>query len=294
MKSTDVQEVYDDQYAQTYNSRFLTRPETAANVDFELGLIRKLLGPNSRWLDIGCGTGYFLSQFQDVTRAGMDLSPAMLTQASASNPDALFFRQGDFRQPVPEWQSQWSLISCMWAAYSYVESVQEVEQVVANMVAWTRPGGAIFIPVIDLDDLRYLSLPYEEEAGVFGGRLFITSCNWTWLEPGTGKTHHHLVAPQAAHFAELLAPYFEDVTIIRYPAVAPYPNPRKVVIATGRHAPGDARPPAVIKGAEPLPVRHLSPAALPIHQLVTELGNRLRPGHIWRALQHRIIGLRSS
>lgn len=302
MKSAEVLHVYDSEYAQAYNDRFLLLPHTKINVDFELDLLREHLSPEARWLDIGCGTGYFLSQFAGVPRAGYDLSPAMLARARAASPDALFFREGDFRHAVPEWQEQWSLVSCMWAAYAYAESVKEIEQVVANMIAWTKPGGTVFIPVLDLEDLRNVPISYYEDDDLFNGSLLITSCSWTWTERDTGKTHEHLVSPHVGHFAHLLAPHFDAVAVVRYPETKAGWSPRKAVLATGRRAaPNAAQPgrvtwPAASRPAAPAPLAapaSARPAARPAaglsHQeLWQEMARRLRPARLWAALRRRI------
>lgn len=294
MRTTDVHQIYDESYAEAYDGRFLLFPATQANSEFELALVRAQLGPDSWWLDIGCGTGYFLSQFPGVARAGFDLSPAMLTRAAAASPDALFFRQGDFRLPMPEWGGQWSLVSCMWAAYAYVESVKEVELVVANMVEWTRPNGAIFIPVLDLEDLRNTTVTYYEDDDLFNGSLLITGSSWTWTERDTGKTHENLVSPQVGHFVHLLAPHFDTIAVVRYPETKPGWSPRKAVLATGRRAVANAAAPAQVTWPAPLPpagaaTAPLTAAAFSHQQLLAEVGNRLRPGRLLRALQRRLF-----
>lgn len=301
MKSAEVIQVYDSHYAAAYDDRFLLLPHTKINVDFELTVIREQLGTEAKWLDIGCGTGYFLSQFPGVARAGFDLSPAMLAHAAASSPDALFFKQGDFRQTVPEWQGQWSLVSCMWAAYAYVESVKEVEQVFANMVDWTRPGGTIFIPVLDLEDLRNTQVSYYEDDDLFNGTLLITGCSWTWSERDTGKTHEHLVSPHAGHFVHLLAPYFDAIEVVRYPETKPGWSARKAIVATRRRpAPDFASPAAVIwpspaveasrpAAQSPAVVLPQAAAHLSHRELFAEAANRLRPDRLWRAAKRRFF-----
>jgi SAM-dependent methyltransferase len=235
-----VLEVYDDEYAAAYDDRFLLAAWPKQGADFEADVLRGLLRDGSRWLDVGCGTGYFLSLFPEVSRAGIDLSPSMLERARAANPDALFFEERDFREDVPEWRGAWSVVSCMWTAYNYVQSVLEVEQLVANMVRWTEPGGAVFIPVMDLEDIRpHTVLPYEEHPDVWGGTIALTSITWTWDEPGTGKRHEHLVAPHVGHFVRLLERDFTTVEVVRYPLFMPGFVSRKAVVATGRREPGE-------------------------------------------------------
>ncbi|AHJ97181.1 methyltransferase domain-containing protein [Hymenobacter swuensis] len=288
MKTTDVLQVYDAGYAADYDNRFLLLPDIRSNTEADLTVLRGVLGPDARWLDIGCGTGYFLSKFPGVARAGYDLSAAMLAQAQTASPDALFFREGDFRDPVPEWRAQWSLVTCMWSAYSYCETVKEVEQVVANMVEWTRPGGAIFIPVLDLEEMRGTSVLYHtDSAGIYPGDFWITGITWSWAESETGKTHHHLIAPHLEHFIRLLAPHFERVEVVSHPPVTPGGPARRAVLATGRHAGPEVARPAVVAWPAPAPSVSLA-ATLPLAVLLEEVAARLRPGHIWRAVRHRL------
>ncbi|MEI6948697.1 class I SAM-dependent methyltransferase [Paraflavisolibacter sp. H34] len=299
MKREELLQVYDHHYADTYNERFLTNRFSQLGTDFELQALRKVIGPGTRWLDIGCGTGFFLSQFPAVERAGLDINPVMLQRARAANPNALFFREGDFRNPFPEWRSAWSLISCMWTPYNYVESLPEVERVVQNMVDWTVAGGAIFIPVVDIEDLRPNTLvPYEEKADIYGGSILLTSYTWEWVEH-SGAVHRNLIAPHADHFIRLLQPYFDQVELLRYP---PFQNgwvSRKAVLATGRRAIADAQRPAqVIRHPIPPPANDSLPdtpplasatASLSNRALLAEVVGRIRTGRFWRALRKKMV-----
>jgi SAM-dependent methyltransferase len=241
MERSEVLGVYNEEYAAAYNERYLFSPWAKHGVDYEITILQDLLDdPDARWLDVGCGTGWVLSQFPEVARAGLDLSPDMLAQAKAANPDALFFRQGDFTHDVEEFHSDWSVVSCMWMAYCYLATMPECEALVANMARWTRPGGAVFIPsVIDLEDLRpHVQVAYEEYPEVWGGRIAVTGHNWTWEEPD-GNVNANMMAPHVGHFVRLLEPHFERVEVIRYPRFMPGYVPRKAVLATGRRPVGE-------------------------------------------------------
>lgn len=238
MERPDVLGVYDDGYAEAYDARFLLAEWPKLGADFEAEVLRGLLDDEDpRWLDVGCGTGYFLSRFPGVERAGLDISPAMLEQARRANPDATF-HEGDFRDDVEEWHGAWSVVSCMWTAYNYVESMPELDRLIAGFVRWTRPGGSVFVPVMDMEDLRQVEVPYEEDPEVWGGTIALTGVTWTWDEPLTGKHHEHLVAPQVGHVVALLEPHFEKVEVVRYPVFRPGWISRKAVVATGRRRPG--------------------------------------------------------
>jgi SAM-dependent methyltransferase len=209
---------YDEEYARAYEERFIRneyyRPKTA----FELKILRKLLRDAETWLDVGCGTGYFLSRFPGVARAGLDLSPAMLEVAREANPDALFFRESDFAADVPEWQERWDLVTCMWYAYGLVESPGAVDRVIRNLAAWTSPRGACFVPICDPRNLAPgVRVPYlSRNVGFPPGTLLITSVTWTWIED-SGKRHQDMVAPAPERMIASFEEHFDRVELIRYP-----------------------------------------------------------------------------
>ncbi len=106
MNKNDVLEIYDEDYAEKYNQRFLINDLSKIDADFEQATIRKLLselGEGAKWLDVACGTGYFLKCFPEIERAGLDISPAMLKVAKQTNPNALFF-EGDYKNKRPQWE----------------------------------------------------------------------------------------------------------------------------------------------------------------------------------------------
>lgn len=241
MNRDEVLAVYgEDDFAEAYDERFLLAPWPKHGADAEVAMLAELFATfdEPRWVDLCCGTGYFLSQFPDVDRAGLDLSPAMLTQAQAAN-EGVPFRNADVCDDIPEWHGQWSVVSCMWMAYCYLESMPEVERLVANMISYTAEGGAAFLPsVIDLEDLRpHTQVPYEEFPDVWGGRIALTGYNWTWEEPN-GNVNTNMMAVHVGHFVRLLEPHFEKVEVVRYPLFAPGFVSRKAVVATGRRPAG--------------------------------------------------------
>lgn len=240
MEREDVWDLYDSTYAKDYDARFLLDAWPKMGLDFEIDALRPhVTAPGATWLDAGCGTGYVLGMFPGVDRAGMDLSPAMLEEATSANPDARYLRQGDFRDDVEEWHGAWDVVSCMWSAYQYVESMPEIDTVFTNLAGWVAPGGTLFVPTSDLEDIRYVDLPYEEHPEVWAGTIALTGITWSWTEDGTGKFHRHLVAPHTAHIVRLLEPHFEKVEVLRYPPFFPGGVSRKAVLATGRRPLGE-------------------------------------------------------
>jgi SAM-dependent methyltransferase len=304
MKPEEVWKVYDAQYALAYNERFLLNPFSNLSVARELSVLRKLIDTDTRWLDLGCGTGYFLSQFQGISRAGLDISPEMLKLASAANPDALFFKQGDFREKMGDWESAWSLVSCMWGAYIYVDSMKELEQLVTNMIEWVWTGGAIFIPVVDIEDIRpNMLIPYEQKVDVFGGSIYLTSATWTWKEDQNGKIHTHLVAPHVEHLIKLLEPWFDDIEVVRYPPYMTGWVSRKALLATKRRAHPDNEqsakitwheiPPPEIPSVQGLIAKDLTDkfelSPVPSKKLISELVHRVFSGRMIYGLSKKLF-----
>jgi SAM-dependent methyltransferase len=288
MKKEDLLSVYDADYADAYNSRFLLSPFSKPWADFEQETIKKLVNEDTRWLDIGCGTGYFLSKFPGVQRAGLDINPEMLKRAKEASPDALFFKEGDFRINVPEWKGAWSLVSCMWTPYNYVESLKEVEIVVSNMIEWTKHNGSIFLPVIDFEELRpQINVTYDEFAYEFGGNIIMDSATWTWIEQN-GKVHEKLIAPHVCHFIKLMDPFFDKIEIVRYPYH--HASSRKAILATGRRSAADYdRTAEVVWHKKPQEENHSIESSLSHKQLLFELARRIRSGSFFKAAYRKVF-----
>jgi SAM-dependent methyltransferase len=294
MKKEDVWKIYDSNYASEYNERYLLNPFSKTSSVTELSVLKQLLNKDTKWLDLGCGTGYFLSEFPGIQRAGLDISPKMLETAREANPDALFFKEGDFREDNPEWNNEWSLITCMWGAYCYVDSVGEVEKIVENIVNWTKTGGSIFLPVLDIEDLRpNTGIKYEHFfEGVYAGTIAITSVTWSWQEIN-GKFHQHLVSPPAQHFGRLMQPYFDNIEVVRYPPYMLGRVSRKAILATGKRSAPDHQNPANVKWQD-IPAPFVK-ADGPADNTMTPTPNRwvflnrVQTGGFWRAVGRKIL-----
>ncbi len=235
MKRQQVLDTYDEGYASTFNQRFLLNERSKIPSDHEIEILRQLLAQGGQWLDVACGTGYALSRFPGVPRAGLDLAPAMLTLARQANPDALFFHEGDFRDEVPEWNGQWALVTCMWYSYGLVESIAEVQGVIKNLASWTADQGACFVPLCDPALLTEgVTIPYRHaEKSYHGGTTLITGVIWTWEESGT--RHENMIAPQVEHMVAMFQEYFNVVEVIEYPLFKPGQRPqRKAIIARAK------------------------------------------------------------
>jgi len=232
MDRSNVLRIYDEIYAQEYNQKFLLNEKSRQNTDFEEETIKKLLdeiGKGATWLDVACGTGYFLSRFPNVERAGLDISPAMLKVAKQASPDALFV-QGDYRDQCPQWEGKWDLVTCMWWAYGYVESLSQLEIVVENLTDWTSERGICFLPICVPEDIGAgnIKLPYSQDVAVYGGTIRFEGIIWSWTED-VEKRHLNLLAPQPEYMTALFEKYFGQVEIIKYSL--PGGENRKAIVA---------------------------------------------------------------
>jgi SAM-dependent methyltransferase len=234
MKRGEIDRLYDDEYAASYEDKFLLSPLTIADSEYELELLRSFLNPGVAWLDVACGTGYFLRHFPEIRRAGIDLSPAMLRRAEAVNP-SIEFKLHDFCEPIPAWSDRWGLVSCMWYAYGLVDTVRDLLRLIENLAAWTNPEGTCFVPLADPRMITGVDLPYEPKSP-FPGKVTITGILWSYTEDDGHKVHTQQVAPNIEFMVEQFEIFFESVAVIRYPPASPSELGRPAIVATRKRA----------------------------------------------------------
>lgn len=216
MRRQELLALYDQEYSSIYNRSFLLGENFIECTEFEVELISNLLIDKATWLDVACGTGYFLSRFPNIKRAGLDLSPAMLAVGRESNPDVSFYEY-DFREPRTEWLNRWDLVSCMWYAYCYADTVQEIDLLLRNIAAWTSLGGTCFLPVCDPNVLCKTEIPSNPPADSDDGRIDVNGVIWTWTDEPSGRCHQNLLAPTVEYLSHVLSTYFHDVEVLNYP-----------------------------------------------------------------------------
>ena len=232
MKREEIDRLYDDEYAASYEDKFLLSGLTIADSQHELELLRGFLGSGVTWLDVACGTGYFLRHFPEIERAGIDLSPAMLRRAKAANP-GVELRLHDFCEPIPAWSNCWEVVSCMWYAYGLVDTVSDILRLIKNLAAWTKPEGTCFVPLLDPRLITGVNLPYEAPTPN-PGKVVITGILWSYIEDAGHKVHAHQIAPNIEFMIEQFEVFFESVTIVRYPPTFPGWQGRPALVAKGK------------------------------------------------------------
>ncbi len=300
MNKSDVLNIFSENYAKEYNERFLLEPFSKVSSDFELSVLKELISSESKWLDVGCGTGYFLSHFPNIKRAGFDISPFMLEEAKRANPDAIFLEEGDCRNEYPEWNEQWTLVSCIWQPYTYFDSFSEFEILIDNMINWLSVGGDLFIPILDMEDIRFGQIvTYEEQVDkIYSGIVQVNGFIWTWIEEATNNKHYCGIAPHTEHVIRLLSPFFETVELLRYPPYYEGWVSRKAVLAKSKTSKNETQqaqvirhpvPPPFHKDSEEKTLLTTSEQFITDRQLIGELFRRVKSGRLFRSILKKII-----
>jgi ubiquinone/menaquinone biosynthesis C-methylase UbiE len=222
LKAEQVLQTYDEAYARAYDGSFLTDPNSFNKTAAELAILRDIFASKEerpRWLDVACGTGYMLSQFSDLPRTGLDLSPAMLHLARSKNPGIRLI-EGNYRDRSLIEAGQFDVVSSMWWAYSFAESIDEIQRLIDNLWHWLAAGGVCFMPICEPAKNLYggqTQLPYvvTENAPVYGGQILLTAVMWSWIEP-SGKRHDNMLVPQVDYMVEMFRTRFSSVEVREY------------------------------------------------------------------------------
>ncbi len=214
----DVLRVYDARYARSYDGRYLRAPHMRPAALYQALLLKRQLTSVDRWLDVACGTGFYLSLFPGVRRrVGIDLSPDMLNVARERAPGARFVR-GTFLARRPSWNDRFQLISCMWWAYCLVRGLHEIETLIENLAAWSTRDGCVFVPLCNPRTFSPKVQYPARDPRMPGAR--ITGILWSWEEPG-GKTHPHMIAPLPETMRRLFRRRFAHVSVVSAPDLVP-------------------------------------------------------------------------
>ncbi len=234
MTPEEILALYDDVYAERYDRHFLLTPNHGfkQKMQIELFTLRMLTRTAESWLDVACGTGFFLKHGAGragLERVGLDLSPSMLAKAKQAVADGVF-REGNFLEEHPELEGRFDVVSSMWGAYGLQQDLDDVARLVSNLVRWAKPGGTVFLPIFLPE--RFVALQGEDR--LMGGVSLDEpdGTAWTYLEPD-GKCHTRVLAPPAQVMKALFEPHFEGVSIEPYPETPGVPM--AALIARGRH-----------------------------------------------------------
>lgn len=131
--------------------------------------------PDDEVLDVGCGTGTALVEFQRAgfATSGIDLSAAMLARAKGRLGDSADLRVGD-ATALPYEDSSFDLVTAAFLIHELPPPVRPA--VVAEMLRVTKPGGRTMV-------IDHAPGPFHGMKGRLSGMLIST------LEFVTGREH---------------------------------------------------------------------------------------------------------
>ena len=99
--------------------------------------------PGNRLLDVACGTGLHLEQWQgDYEVAGLDISEEMLTVARERLPNVPLHaaNMADFRLGA-----RFDAITCLFSSIGHMLSEELLRQAIATMAGHLEPGGVLVV-----------------------------------------------------------------------------------------------------------------------------------------------------
>lgn len=199
-------ELYSDRYDELYRTLYIDHPMWRDKHELNLRIVRSLLRPGASWLDACCGQAWHFTQLPGVAKTGIDLSAAQLARARQGNPGATFL-EGDVLDITLD--ARFDLVTCFWGAYSYLDDAARIAAFVRRAIAWTAPGGALYLELITPGTLAaFNATPFAAAAGCEVRLRSPDGAQWSYRDPGGW---HDLTSPPAAFFEELLAPQFRSV-----------------------------------------------------------------------------------
>ena len=136
--------LYDDEYAASYEEKFLLSELNRSDTAHELTLLAGLLETASSWLDVACGTGRHLellrATFPDL--AGVDLEPGLLEVARTRLPGVSLTR-ADMR--TFELGRTFDAVTCLFSSVGYLRDPDELAQAISRMAHHLSPGGVLVV-----------------------------------------------------------------------------------------------------------------------------------------------------
>ncbi len=231
--------LYDEAYAERYDDTWWDSETWAADGAYYSDLFARHLPEGGRWLDVGCGTGWMLSQRPSSSRGGVDAAAPVLAKAREANPDAEL-RCADVLAPHPPWDDAWDLVTCTGQPWSYLRTLSEFETWVENMAAWTSPDGTCINQVPDILELTGNPTAYHfppEEPPV--GLATVLAVHWTMDEPTS--VHGPMIWPSMDIWVRWFARHFARIEVVHADPSLGLRFPRAIVATEKRTATDDGR-----------------------------------------------------
>jgi len=240
---------YDSRYADAYEEFYLHpwQRKHNSNLNYIRSLLRACDAGRPEWLDLFCGQAWHFAQFPQATtgrrigKTGVDRSAAQLARARARNPDARFLKADVLKVELP--QAGFDLVTCFWAAYCYLGAEEPIRRFLERAIAWTRPGGAIYLELLFPADLEtFNASPFSQRTGFRVLELCRRTGRWVYADCG-GR--HEMASPPFAFFADIAAPRFARLEadhdggfMTHFRAVGKRPEEPARSVCQGTPAPG--------------------------------------------------------
>lgn len=231
-------DVYDrSNYAETYDSYFLTSQINRGHYEFEAGVISSILngGKVDSWGDIACGTGKHICEIQGpshVKRWGIDRSHRMLDVAKGRKGHEVTFECQDLLG-ADLTDRRFDLVTHLWYGYVHQVTLNKVLEFIERCAKLTAPDGQFFLGICDPLDV-FETLKHKNDL-VYGGPFNIDAVTWSYTEPWSGHTYDNCIAPHTMKIIELVSPYFEQCEVVTYPALTVDGHwNRKALLCRGR------------------------------------------------------------
>jgi len=288
--------LYNDEYASVYNDAWWDKDMWKPAGEFHIHTLASLLKTSKNWLDVGCGTGYFLNKFPQVDRSGLDLSSDMLDKARISNPGVEFLHQSmtDKNQSL---EGKFDLVSCTGQPWLYLPDMEAIERSIIRMAEWTSPNGKVMLAPFDLFDILGLDLPadfYDISTNITRDPVPTTlGTIWTYKE--LDGNYYPLLSPNLDQWVRWFSVFFRKIEILFRTDVprGTLQALRRIIVCSEKRVPGDDTPASIVYPNEPLHlVKEPDPVqntinALSSKQLVSELFSRLKSGRLLKSALRR-------
>ena len=204
----EARELYDHAYAPVYRALYIDHPMWRDKHAMNLAIVRSLLRPGGAWLDAFCGQAWHFTQVDGVAKTGIDVSAAQLARARDASPGAVFV-EGDVLDVAVD--ARFDLVTSFWGAYSYLGDRARIAAFVRRAIAWTAPGGALYLELITPATLdAFNQTAFADETGSAVRLRSEDGEAWSYRDPGGW---HDLTSPPVEFFEAALAPWFTSVEV---------------------------------------------------------------------------------
>lgn len=287
--------LYDHTYASLYNDIWWERDYWKPVGDFHVRVLSELLEGSENWLDVGCGTGYFLSKFPHVNRCGLDLSHDMIEKARTTNPGVPFYQQS-MTDENTDLNGKFDLVTCTGQPWCYLTSLDEIGTAVKRLAEWTAEGGTCLLTPNDIVDVMDIELPpgfYDLSDRIEVPRV-VNLAVISSYEEFDGHYYPQLF-PNLDQWIRWFAVYFKQIEILFRPMTEGSAKAlRRIIVCREKRRRGDKTRVKITAPSEPLyqvksePTKLLGPE-LSNTALLKELAIRLKSGKLIKAAVKKII-----